>query len=399
MRVLVATSTFPLRAGDGTPRFVEDLCRALASHCEVTVLAPDAPGAAARERRDGVEIRRFRYFAPRGAQRLAYGAGMPDNLRASTLARLQTAPYLLAQARATRRLVAELRADVVNSHWILPTGLADAWARGRRPGRFRHVVTLHGGDAHLLRQLPFGRSLARFAADRSDALFAVSSNVKANLDAALGRDSGARVQPMGVHARRFREGGRLESPFPDGFLLFVGRLIRIKGASVLLRAFAGVRAAHPGLGLLVIGAGPELPALREEARGLGVADAVEFRGSQPHEQVAAALRSCRVAVVPSIVDADGREEGMPAVVGEALAAGARVVASHSGGIADVLRSGENGWLAQPGDAEDLARCIQRALAEPRPSPVDAAALRSADALDWSRVALAYLDSFRSLAGC
>lgn len=401
MRALIATSTFPLRHGDGTPRFVLDLARALAPHAEVTVLAPDAPGAAAQELLDEVEVRRFRYFAPRSAQRLAYGAGMPDNLRASWWARLQAPLYVLALALAVRRLVAGRGFRLVNSHWMLPTGLAVALARGRgtRPA-FRHVVTLHGGDAHLLAALPFGRALARFVVARSDALFAVSDSVKAKLDQALGFDSGAAVQPMGVHTERFAESPRAFTAFPDGYLLFVGRLIPIKGVHVLLRAFALLRERHPKLrelGLVVIGAGPEADALATRAAELGLAEAVDFMGARSHEVVAAHLRGCRAAVVPSIVDADGREEGMPAVVAEALAAGARVVASATGGVVDVIRAGENGWLAAPGDAEDLARCLADALATPRPCPIDRAAAETARSLDWRRVAQTYDAAFRRVA--
>ncbi|MGH0029449.1 MAG: glycosyltransferase [Myxococcota bacterium] len=392
MRVLVATSTFPLREGDGTPRFVQDLCGALAAHCDVRVLAPHAPGAARAEELGGLRVTRFPYFVPRGAQRLAYGAGMPDNLRSSWLAKLQAPGYLLAQARAVRRLCARESVDVVNSHWIVPTGLATAMARGRG-ARFRHVVTLHGGDAHLLANLPGGPALARWVVERSDALIAVSSKIRDALDATLGRPSGAVVQPVGVDTGRFREGPAAASPFPDGYLLFVGRLIRIKGVDVLLRALARVREAHPGVGLVVVGDGPEREPLAGLARELGQEAAVRFPGAQSHDEVAAWLRGCRAAVVPSVVDADGREEGMPAIVAEALAAGARVVASATGGIPDVLRDAENGWLARPGDAQDLATRVQEALALPRPSALDAQAAETASELDWSRVALAYRSLF------
>ena len=393
MRVLVGTSTFPLREGDGSPRFVQDLCTALQEHCEVSVLAPHAPGAAREEDVGGLRVRRFPYFWPAGAQRLAYGAGMPDNLRASWLAKLQAPAYVWAQARATRTLATRLGVDVVNSHWIVPSGLATALARGRS-GRFRHVVTLHGGDAHLLARLSFGRALARFVVDRSDAVVASSSALRDSLDATLGRPSGALVQPVGVHHGVFHEGPAEPSPFAGGHLLFVGRLIRIKGAHVLIEALARIRERRPQLGLVVVGDGPERSALEARAGELGLTDAVHFPGALPHDAVARQLRGCRAAVVPSVVDADGREEGMPAVVGEALAAGARLVASASGGIPDVVQDGGNGWLARPGDANDLARAVLAALAAEPGSAIDRAAAEKGRDLDWSRVALAYLAHFR-----
>jgi glycosyltransferase involved in cell wall biosynthesis len=340
-----------------------------------------------------VDVRRFRYFWPRRAQRLAYGDGMPDNLRRSWLARLQPPSYVLCAARATRALVRREGIDVVNSHWIVPQGLATALARGRA-GRFRHVVTLHGGDSYLLRALPFGRRLARYIVERADAVVAVSSNVRENLDAVLGRPSGALIQPVGVNVARFRSPlAPIASPFPDGYLLFVGRLVPVKGAEVLLRALPRVRAAHPGVGLVVVGSGSLEGSLRELAASLGVADAVDFAGRRSHEEIAAYLQGCRAAVVPSIVEADGRAEGMPSVVLEALAAGARVVASEAGGIPDTIRDGENGWLAPPGDPEALAARLLAALDEPPASPLLERARRSADALDWPRVADRYLEMF------
>lgn len=394
MRILITASTFPQRRDDGSPAFVFGLARALAARDRVTVLAPGAPGAPAAEIWDGVQVRRFDYFVPASAQRLAYGDGMETNLARSWMARLQVPALLLAEARATRSLAAELAADVVNAHWIFPQGLAAAVARGRG-ARFRHVVSLHGGDAHLLARFGWTHGLARFIARRAEGFLVSSRAVARSLDTALGSDSGAVVRPMGVESARFAEAPPLDAVsagFPGGYLLYVGRLQEIKGVDVLLAALARLRQQEPGLGLLVYGYGEQEPALREAATALGVEGAVRFAGAQPPEAVAAALRGCRACVVPSRRMPGGREEGMPTVIAEALAAGAPVVATATGGIPDVIEDGRNGWLCAEGDAVALAGAIARALG-PEASAVAAAGRAAGRGFDWSEVAATYRDTF------
>jgi glycosyltransferase involved in cell wall biosynthesis len=393
VRVLVTASTFPLRPDDGLPRFVADLCQALARRCEVTALVPDAPGAARRERLGDVDVHRFTYFLPRRWQALAYGDGIAANLR-SPRAWLQPLPFLAAQVAAVRTLAERLRIDAVSSHWILPQGLAAAIARGARH-RFAHVATLHGGDAFLLRRLPFARRVAGFLWRRSDALLPVSSGLRDAFDAALGRPSGAVVQPMGVSLARFgaADAEPLAAPFAGGFVVCAARLVALKGVEQLLRAMPRVLAVHPDTGLCILGAGPREADLRAEAARLGIAARVRFAGRVSQAEVARHLRACRAAVVPSVTGAGGRAEGMPTVVAEALAAGAPLVATATGGIPDVVRHGENGWLCRERDPDDLAEKILLALADRSPERARRAR-ESAAALDWDRVAACYLEVMR-----
>jgi glycosyltransferase involved in cell wall biosynthesis len=147
---------------------------------------------------------------------------------------------------------------------------------------------------------------------------------------------------------------------------------------------------------VVIGAGSLETALRAEAQRLGLEASVRFLGSQSQSVIAQYLHSCRAAVVPSIIDRRGETEGMPTVVLEAMAAGARVVASEVAGIPDVIGHGQNGWLARPADPGDLADKVLLALDDPSESPVIHAALATADDYAWPRVAERYMDVLRRL---
>ncbi|MCP4658563.1 MAG: glycosyltransferase family 4 protein [bacterium] len=398
IQTLVSTSTFPLGTEDALPRFVYDLAEALAEHCRVTALTPDVPGIRRQELIGRVDVRRFPYFYPRRLQLLAYGYGMRENLRAHPISWLQVLPFVLAQTLATRRLTREKQIDVVNSHWMIPQGLSTALAGGRGR-RFRHVLSVHAGDVYMLGKLPLGRTLARFILRRSDALFADGSHVSEHLDRLLGYPAGAAIQPMGAHLGVFRDGPRLaaaEIPFADGYLLFVGRFNEKKGTVYLLRALPGVLARHPGLGLVLVGYGPDEDSLRRETVRLGIEDSVVFAGARPHREIGRYLRSCRLAVVPSIIDRHGETEGMPTVVIEAMSAGTRVVASAVDGIPDVVRHGHNGWLCREKDPADLAEKILVALDDPASSPVLEAVRETAESFAWPRVARRYLETFERL---
>jgi glycosyltransferase involved in cell wall biosynthesis len=395
LRVLITTSTFPVHEGDGIPRFVFDLARSLVAHADVSVLAPDAPGAARRETLEGVEVHRFSYFTPRRAQRLALGEGMRENLRASWLAGAQVPTFLATQAHATRRLVRAHAIDVVNAHWIVPSGLTSSWACGGSH-RIPLVLHAHAGGVYLLRRIPLGPAVARYVVARSRVVLADGSHVRDALDRLLAEPSNALLRPMGVDTSIFgrHEGSDIQdgvrTGFPEGFLLFFGRLSEKKGTVFLIRALPDVVERYPGLGLVVIGDGPERPKLEAEAKRLGVADRVRFLGRRPHADIVRYLHDCRAAVVPSIIDSRGETEGMPTVVLESMAAGVRVVGSAVDGIPDVLRHRENGWLCREQDPEDLAARIVESLEARDADAVTRNAARTARGHDWASVADDYL---------
>jgi glycosyltransferase involved in cell wall biosynthesis len=391
MRVLFATSAFPRHADQGGPRGALDLCLALAQHANVTVLAPSEPGTPARERWGELEIRRFDYLALRGQQRLAYGPGLRETLHHSARAQLQVPWFATAEARALRSLAGELGCEVVHAHGLLPQALAAAWARGSgRRRRFAHVAALVGSDAYFLPRIPGAPALARWIRARSDALLAPSNNLHECFDRVLGAPSHARVVAGGVDTAHFRAPApRVESPFPDGFLLFAGRLVAQKGPDVLLRALPRVRERHAGVGLVVLGDGPLAGELRALARELGIEAWVRFAGQVDRASVVAHLQACRAACLPSIVDRRGQAEAAPPLLLEALAAGARLVATDAGGVPDLIAPGRNGWLALANDPAALAAALLEALVAPLPPGVAA----TADAHDWARVAEEHLEIY------
>lgn len=134
-------------------------------------------------------------------------------------------------------------------------------------------------------------------------------------------------------------------------LVAAGKLKQQKGFDLLLEALALLPADR--FRLTVLGQGPLRESLEEQARHLGLAGRAVFAGFQdnPYPWLAAA----------DLFVLSSRYEGLPNVVLEALTLGTPCVAFRCpGGLDEVVREGENGFLAEPGNPVDLARAIRQA---------------------------------------
>jgi glycosyltransferase involved in cell wall biosynthesis len=382
VRVLCLTSSFPRHPDDSAGRFVYDLASDLAAAGDdVRVVAPDAPGAPAGI---GMRVHRVPYFFPRRAQRLFYRSGAPENLARDPLARLQAPGATLALVAAAAALAPA--ADVILAHWIVPAGLAGALAAAaaRRP----LVVVAHSGDVHLLSRMPGGALLLRFVAARAAALCAVATDVERRLGA-LG--VAARTLPLGAAlppATAPRATLRRALGLSGRSVLFgLGRLEAVKGYDVLVEAARGV----PRATVILAGDGSERERLRAQAASAGVD--LRLAGVVADRAKADLFAACDAAVFPSRRLRDGRTEGLPVALLEALSAGAPIVASAVGGIPEAATAG---LLVPPDDPAALGAALRAALRQRAPL----AARSRATAIRFDRPAAArrYRDLLREVAG-
>jgi glycosyltransferase involved in cell wall biosynthesis len=220
-----------------------------------------------------------------------------------------------------------------------------------------HIVIEHSGALHLLRRVRGGRILARIIVSNAHRVIVVSNDLRSKL-LELCPDSADKIDVirMGVDAASPES---IESPRDvvafGKRVLFLGRLTQIKGVDVLIRATARVE----GLTLFIAGDGPDREKLEKLARELSV-QAV-FVGRVNALERRSLFAQCRVVVIPSREMPNGRTEGTPVVCLEAMAAGCVVIASASGGLAEIVQDGHNGLLFEPEDHEQLARKLKSVL--------------------------------------
>lgn len=139
-------------------------------------------------------------------------------------------------------------------------------------------------------------------------------------------------------------------------VLAVGRLSREKGHADLLEAVALLRLSPlPPFRVVILGEGPERPALLKQCAARNLQDLVVFAGHHP--DAAPFYAAADVLALPS------HAEGSPNVVLEAMAAGVPVVATAVGGVPEIVKHGVNGWTVPPRQPEAMAAALARLLQE------------------------------------
>jgi glycogen(starch) synthase len=267
-------------------------------------------------------------------------------------------------ARAVRRL----RPDVIQAaEWD-----AEAWWLARR--RPAPLVTRIATPTFLVEELNRGapdpasglvRRMERFQTLHSDALVAPSHALAERVARAWGfPPESVEVIPNPLDGAALRRAALEPSPvpLPERFIVFIGRLERRKGVMTLARALPAVLEAHPDTHAVLLGrdageqAGDVVRDLRD--RTARFSDRVHLVDELPRDQAMTIVGRAELAVLPSLW------EGFGFVAVEAMALGRPVVASAAGGLAEIVRDGESGWLVPPGDSDALAATLVDKLGRP-----------------------------------
>lgn len=348
-----------------------------------------------------------RYFAD--LVTALHGLGVP--LRAVVLGPAPQAPQeVRAVSRSDhgmlRRLLAVARqalageVDVLDVHFAL-YGLIPVLLRPRTPV----VVHFHGpwarehlveGDRSPLR-FRLRRAVERTVYRRAEAVVTLSEAFADIVRHDYGlHPARVRVLRPGVDLDRFRPRDRAtarrELGLPsDAFIAVTTRRLAARmGLDVLLRAWVD---QPPHALLVVAGTGPEEEHLRRLAAELGVDERVRFVGRVEDGALPLHYAAADVSVVPSVA-----LEGFGLVVLESLACGTPVIASDTGGMAEVLRHLDRSPLVPPRDVAALSAALTRARTVPDRLPTRDDCRAFAERFTWDRVARATMDLYEEVSG-
>ena len=247
-------------------------------------------------------------------------------------------------AREFRRWLREEHFSIVHSSATGKRGmLARALVRGTTDARI--LLHLHGRANERLGPQP-RKSSVRFA----DAVVAISRAV-----AACAPPGRARLIYHGVAVDEFHNAA-LSATRKGQVVGAAARLAPIKGIEFLIRGFAKLHDEFPQARLEIAGVGPELPRLQREVARLHAKNRIVFLGWQP--DMAQTMAGWDLFAMPSL------EEGLGQAALEAMASGLPVVASEVGGLCEVVKHGETGWLVPAAEPEALANAIRSLLLDP-----------------------------------
>lgn len=328
----------------------------------ITRLAVSGPPRHVLILNEGLSAHGFESELLYGSESRGEGTLLPDGLASSRhIPHLRRGVNPIADVRAAiaiEQRLRERRPSIVHTH------MAKAGALGRLTAlRCGVPITLHTFHGHVLSgyfRRPVNRALIEFEkrmARHTTVLVAVSDHVRDELlSFGIGDPAKWRTVPVGLELDALvnqtvdsQEGRhRLGLPADGPAIGIVGRLAPIKGLDTFLRACEVIAESEPDVNFVVAGDGPLRESFEEKAKGC-LGDRISFLGWV--SDLNALYAALDVVVLTS------KNEGTPVALIEASAAARPVIGTHVGGVADVIKDGQTGFLVPPGDPHAVAERV------------------------------------------
>jgi len=261
-------------------------------------------------------------------------------------------PYSLALSVALHETAQKEELDLLHVHYAIPHATSAWIAREMLEERELPVVTtLHGTDITLTGLHPSFHTITRFSILRSQGITTVSRFLKDETVRGFGVPAERiRVIPNFIDPEVYRPGKEpchraTLAPGDQKIVMHVSNFRPVKRVVDVVDVFHRIEREVPAR-LVFVGDGPERPRVQERVEALGLDPSVVFLGK--HASVDELLSCADLFLLPS----ESESFGLAAL--EAMASGAPVVASDTGGLPEVVTDGETGFLRPVGDIEGMA---------------------------------------------
>lgn len=365
--LLVFASTFPRWKNDTNPPFVYELSKRLTDEFDVHVLAPSFPGAKDYEVMDKMQVHRFHYFFKK-YEKLAGSGGILPTLKKNKWFFGQVPFFMAAEFFALKKLVKQIKPDIIHSHWIIPQGFVTALVH--KLTGVPYVVTTWGGDMFVFKKkgilASFLKGLYAFTLNNSKKSTTVNTTFLLEMKSIIKDQKKAIYLPNGTDTSLFSPSKKdkllnkkynIQGPF----LLFVGRLTEKKGIEYLIQAMKEVVRVNKSAKLLIVGAGDKEKDLKLLSSNLDLGNNILFTGPIQNKELPRFYASADLFIAPSITTKQGDREGFPTVFIEAMASGTPILTTKIDGIKDIIVNEKNGFIVDQRSSKQLAERINHLI--------------------------------------
>lgn len=306
-------------------------------------------------------------------------------------------------------LLRQEKPDFVHLHFVGIGALYLLACRAFIP--FKMIVTLHGDDVEgLPLRYRFHKWVLTKTLKNTDFVTACSNYLLQKAQTLYPAIEGKSIAIYnGVDLSGFEQ----EMPYKHvrHYIIAAGRFVHKKGFDILLKAYRSILDAGHDIDLILAGDGPERENLIILAAKLDLpfkfrkdnwsyehaGHNQSYRDAQPHllfwsvasrSEMSSLMKGAELVVIPS------RLEPFGIIALEAFAAGKTVVASRTGGLVEIVKHGENGFLVERENPKQLAQYIVKLLRSKQDRlSMESNAKETASCFSWDKAAEAYLSIF------
>jgi len=263
-------------------------------------------------------------------------------------------PYETALASTMVDVVSNNQIDLLHVHYAIPHAAAAYMAKqilAKKNKKIPVITTLHGTDITLVGRDKTYSPVVTFSMEESDILTAVSNNLKEETYRNFSINKDIEVIHNFVDVKRFNKKPvdafrKLISPKGEKIIVHASNFRKVKRVDDVVNAFLLIQKEIPSK-LLLIGDGPERPAIESMTRDCPSYEAIKFLGKQ--EQMEDILPIADLFLLTS----EYESFGLAAL--EAMAAEVPVISTNAGGLPEIIIDGVCGYMSPVGDVEDMSR--------------------------------------------